>query len=375
MNIKHFELYFLSVIKGTRKGVFPKVLCLFLWLLSVPYRILVAFRNWLFDHGWLRSYIPPVPLVISIGNITVGGTGKTPVTLMIAQELTPLAPLAILSRGYRSQAENFSVPLLLHKKKGFLHPASLCGDEPCLLADNLPEAMVIVGKDRYQSSKVAARMGARALILDDGMQHRGIARDIEVVVIDQLDPFGHGYFLPRGLLREGHHSLRRADLIIINHAQDKELSDEIKRKISRYTSAPLIRTCLEVVGTYDLNNRPIELREGANAALFCGIAHPEYFRKTVEQLKVNVLDQFTFPDHDAMNLDQLILFSKECVKKNGELLLCTEKDRVKLTETAGLALPLGWVKTHLKIIEGQEHWKALIDRAKMHLGNNTTYQK
>lgn len=369
MNVKHLEFYFLSVIKGTRKGFIAAVLRFILLLLSFPYRLTVAFRNWLFDHGWLRSYIPPVPLVISIGNITVGGTGKTPVTLMFAEELSSLTQLAILSRGYRSQAENFSIPLLLHKKKGLLHPASLCGDEPHLLAHNLPEVMVIVGKDRYQSSKVAARMGARALILDDGMQHRGIARDLEVIVIDQLDPFGYGYFLPRGLLREGRHSLRRADLIIINHAHDKELSEDIQRQISRYSSAPFIRTCLEVIGIFDLKNKPIELKAGTNVGIFCGIAHPEYFKKTVEQLGLHVIDELSFPDHDAMNLDKLTLYSKQCLDKKGSILLCTEKDKVKLNDTGGLALTIGWVKTRLRIIEGQEQWQTIMERAKMNLGN------
>lgn len=369
MDIKYLELYILSVIKGTRKGKVAAALRFVLLMLSIPYRGTVALRNWLFDRGWLRSYIPPVPLVISIGNITAGGTGKTPVTLMFAQELSPLASLAILSRGYRSQAENLSAPLLLHKQRGLLHPASLCGDEPCLLAQNLPEAMIIVGRDRYQSSKMAARLGARALLLDDGMQHRGIARDFEVVVVDQLDPFGHGHFLPRGLLRESRYSLGRADLIIINHAQDKELSEELKRQISKFSSAPVLRACLEVVGVFDMDNQPITLLPGARVGIFCGIAHPEYFKKTVEQLQAEVIDEYSFPDHDAMNLDQLMLYSQRCLEKNSSMLLCTEKDRVKLTDAWKLKLPIGWVKTRLSIIEGHEHWRALMDRAKLNLGN------
>lgn len=369
MNIKHLELYFLSVIKGTRRGFLAALMRVFLLILSGLYQVGIAIRNWLFDHGWLRSYIPPVPLVISIGNITVGGTGKTPVTQMFASELAGLTTLAILSRGYRSQAENFSIPLLLHKQKGLLHPASLCGDEPALLAHNFPQAMVIVGKDRYQSSKVAARMGARALILDDGMQHRGIARDLEVVVIDQQDPFGQGYFLPRGLLREGPHSLRRADLIIINHAQDQEVSENLKRQISRYSSAPFIRTCMEVIGVFDLKNKPLEIQKGCLVGIFSGIARPEYFKKTVEQLGAIVVNEFSFPDHDVLNLDRLTIYSKESQVKGASFLLCTEKDRVKLIDNVSLSLSIGWIKTRLKIIEGQEHWQTVIERAKMNLRN------
>lgn len=368
MDIKYLELYFLSVMKGTKKGVIPALLRFLLLLFSIPYQGVVFFRNWLFDRGWLRSYIPPVPLVISIGNITAGGTGKTPVTMMFAKELSPLAPLAILSRGYRSQAEHLSTPLLLHKQKGLLHPASLCGDEPCLLADNLPNVMIIVGQDRHQSSKMAARLGARALLLDDGMQHRGIARDLEVVVIDQLDPFGHGHFLPRGLLREGKQSLSRADLIVINHAHDKEVSENLMRQISYFSSAPFVRTCVEVMGIYDLKNQSFAIKPKVKAGIFCGIARPEYFKKTVDQQDVDVIDEFFFPDHDAMNLEELMDFSKRCLKKGGEILLCTEKDRVKLVDAGALALPILWIKTRLTILEGQEHWQALMERAKMNLG-------
>lgn len=364
MSFKDQELYFLSVIKGERPGLFTKLLCFFLWIFSIPYQVIVFFRNWMYDHGWFKSFIPPVPLVISVGNITAGGTGKTPAVLMLAEALQKEALLAVLSRGYRSQAEKFSAPLLLHKKRGLLHPASLCGDEPYLLAENLPECLVIVGKNRYQSSKIAARMGVSILLLDDGMQHRGIARDFEIVVMDILDPFGSGYFLPRGLLREGASGLARADLIILNNAQDRDLFDTVRRKISNVSSAPVMGTCTEVVGIFDLKSHPIPFLEKAKVGLFCGIARPEYFRKTVEKMGMEVVAQVSFPDHDAMDLNRLMDFSKECQEKGASYLLCTEKDRVKLINPSGLKLPIGWVKTRLSILEGADNWEAFIHQAK-----------
>lgn len=367
MGIRDQELYFLSLIKGEQKGFYAKSLRFFLWILSLPYWTIVTIRNWMFDHGWFKSFIPPVPLVISVGNITAGGTGKTPVTLMLAEALHKEALLAILSRGYRSQAENFSAPLLLHKKRGLLHPASLCGDEPYLLAENLPDSLVIVGRNRYLSSKIAARMGVSVLLLDDGMQHRGIARDLEVVVMDIHDPFGCGYFLPRGLLREGVRGLGRADLIILNHAQDKDLFDDVRRKLSNVTSAPVMGTCTEVLGVYDLKNSALpqfSADSKPKAALFCGIARPEYFRKTVENMGIEVVDQISFPDHDAMDLNRLMNFSQHSSEKGAAWLLCTEKDRVKLINPSGLKLPIAWVKTRLTILEGLEHWDAFIHQAK-----------
>lgn len=365
MGIKRWELYFLSVIKNERRGLLPSLLRFFLLLLSGPYRFCVALRNWFFDHGWLRSYIPPVPLVISIGNITAGGTGKTPVTMMIAQALHGPAPLAILSRGYRSRAENSSVPLLLHKKKGQMHPASLCGDEPFLLAENLPHAYVIVGRDRYLSSKMAARMGAEVLLLDDGMQHRGIARDFEVVVMDLMDPFGQGYFLPRGLLREGCAALARADLIILNHTHQRERFDTIKRQISQTSSAPIIGTKMEVIGLFDLKDEVIDLPQ--RIAIFCGIAHPEYFRSALESMGIQIVNQLYFPDHDALDLEQLMRFSHASAACGAQLLICTEKDRVKIVDPGELHLPIGWVKSRLQVVEGHDHWTAFINQAKMSL--------
>jgi tetraacyldisaccharide 4'-kinase len=364
---KYWEFYFLSVIKGEKRGIVPAALRFLLLLFSFPYCGIVALRNWLFDKGWLKSYIPPVPLVISVGNITAGGTGKTPVTLMIAQELYNKVPLAILSRGYRSLAEKASSPLLLHKKQGLLHPASLCGDEPFLLAENLPEAYVIVGRDRFQSSKLAARVGAEAIIMDDGMQHRAIARDLEVVVIDLLDSFGQGYFLPRGLLRESRKALARADLVVLNHSEDHALYEQTKRRISHATSAPVIGTRLEVTGVFDFKEQPLPISAETRVGIFCGIAHPEYFRTTVRQLGGDVVHEWFLPDHEALNLEELSAFSLRCHSLGAACILCTEKDRVKITDPGELKIPVGWVKTKLHIVEGEEHWKVFMEQAKKFL--------
>lgn len=364
MSSKNWEFFFLSVIKGEKRGFFPALLRYILWIFSCPFRWLVSFRNFAFDHGWFRSYYPPVPLVISIGNITAGGTGKTPVTIMIAEELQEKVSLAILSRGYRSQAEKSSSPILLNKKRGVLHPASLCGDEPCLLAENLPNAFVIVGKDRHLGSKMAARFGAQVILMDDAMQHRKIARDLEVVVMDLLDPFGQGYFLPRGLLREGMKSLARADLIILNHAHDRDRFEAVKRQISHTTSAPVVATEMVVVELFDLSGEPLGSLHRRKVGIFCGIAHPDYFRKTVQEMGAQIVGEFFFPDHDAIDLNDLQQFGKECLERGADLLVCTEKDRVKICDPLDHSLPIAWVKTKLKVVEGVGHWREFIERAK-----------
>lgn len=365
--MKIWERYFLSVIKGERKGVIAAFLRFFLWLISIPYQIAVFGRNWMFDRGWLRKYIPPVPLVISVGNITVGGTGKTPLTLLLAKSLKEQVPLAILSRGYRSVAERFASPIVIHKKQGLSHPASLCGDEPFLLAENLPDVPIIVGRNRSLASKMAAKMGIEAIILDDGMQHRGIARDLEVVVMDVLDPFGQGYFLPRGLLREGRSALARADLIVLNHARDLILLEKLKKQISAITTAPIVGTRVEVVGVFDLKGEKVTLTPGDKVAIFCAIAHPEYFRSTVQEMGLEVIAEMFLPDHDTLNLGLLDHFATKAMAQGAERLLCTEKDRVKLASSVSFELPLAWVKTHLTIVQGEESWQGFLRQAKQHL--------
>ena len=224
--------YFIDVIKNKRKGFLAMLVRFFFRIASFFYRLAVNVRNWFFDQGWLRRFSPPVPLVISIGNIVAGGTGKTPTTLLVANQFYKEFSLAILSRGYRSKAEHQAKPICLCNGKGPLHPAAFCGDEPFLLAQNLPQSFIYVGKDRQMSSIFAAQAGAKLILLDDGMQYRKLVRDIDIVVMDNNDLFGHGHYLPRGFLREGIASLKRAHMIVINHLENEDQLHTAQAKIA-----------------------------------------------------------------------------------------------------------------------------------------------
>lgn len=365
--LKHIEIYFIEVVTGKRKGMISSILKGLLLLLSWLYKLGVACRNWAFDHGWARKYTPPIPVVISIGNIVAGGTGKTPVTLMIAQEFYDKCPLAILSRGYRSQAEKLSTPVVLSRGQGPMHPATYCGDEPFMLSQNLPNAFVFVGKDRHKASNMAAKAGVQLILLDDGMQHRSLSRDFEIVVMDAYDPFGQGYFLPRGLLREGMRSLSRADLIILNHVHDHQRFIATRQKIARYTTAPVVGTRTEVSQIFDLQDKPVDSIKGKKAGIFCGIAHPDYFCKTVREEGAEIVGQLVVADHGDYDPEKLVDYAQFCLKKGADILICTEKDRVKLVESLELPLPVVWVKMKLTFVEGQTLWHAFIDRAKADL--------
>lgn len=364
---RHLENYFLDVITGRRKGVIVFLLKILLWLVSCPFRLLVACRNWAFDHGWVSRYYPPVPVVISIGNIVVGGTGKTPVTLMIAQEFYEEFLIAVLSRGYRSPAEKLSMPIILSKGEGPMQSALFCGDEPFLLSQNLPKALVIVGRDRHQASDMAAKAGAQLILLDDGMQHRRLARDFEVVVMDSSDPFGQGYFLPRGLLREGVRSLSRADLIILNHVNDKKIFEDVKKKLSKHTKAPVVGTCMEVIQIKGQKDNVILSLEGKKVGIFCGIAHPDYFYKTVAQHGGIIVDSAFSADHLSLESNVLADFARQCKNKGAEMLLCTEKDKVKIEDSDGFALPIFWMKMRLNLVEGKNEWEIFMNKIKSDL--------
>lgn len=361
--IKKLELYLKDIVRGRRRGLMALFIKAILLPLSWLYGLGVHFRNRLYEKGWMRRYVPPVPLVISIGNIVAGGTGKTPVTLLLAGAFYERFTVAILSRGYRSKAEKLDMPVLLSEGHGPMLPASYCGDEPYLLAQRLPQAIVIVGGNRRKASFLAAKAGAQAIFLDDGMQHRRVARDFDVVVVDVGDPFGQGYFLPRGFLREDICSLARANLIILNHIQDVEQFTSVKMQLKPYSQAPIIGAKGHVVAIRDLKGQEMPMLEERKVGMFCAIAHPEYFRRTLEQEGFQVVDEYVLADHDTVRDKDLEQFAQACLKKGANSLICTEKDRVKLQDQLALTLPILWVQLELRIVAGQEEWQAFLQQA------------
>src|SRR5438876_5539483 len=201
-----------DLISGRARGVGSSLCRLALSVASGPYGSAVHLRNWCYDRGWLPTHRPPVP-VISVGNLTAGGTGKTPCVEYLARFLQArgLRP-AVLSRGYRGNGRP--------------------NDEALILEANLPDVPHLQGKDRVTRASQAVRVfGADVLILDDGFQHRRLRRDLDLVLIDAMNPWGHGRLLPRGLLREPISSLRRADAVIVTRL-DQAQPAEIERIIA-----------------------------------------------------------------------------------------------------------------------------------------------
>ncbi len=355
------ETYFKEVIKGKRSGFFPRIIRIISLPFSRLYQLATRLRNRLYDLKVLRKFTPPVPVVISIGNIVAGGTGKTPITLLLAKELQGLGKMAILSRGYRSPSEKNKAPLLLSTGEGPLYAAKICGDEPYLLSKNVPEALVYVGKNRVHSATLAAKEGASLIILDDAMQYRKLSRDYEVVVLDARDPFGRGFFLPRGFLRDEVASLSRAHMIVVTHAKDEAQFQEVKKKVAQYSAAEVVGVAMQVSGIFSLQGQKLELEEGKKVGVFCSIAHPEYFRWTVMDQKAMVIAESPLSDHEEIAFKKLTAFSDKCLSLGAEVLLCTEKDKVKLPENISLSLPVAWVQTRAQVTYGKENWNQFIE--------------
>ncbi|MBS4167702.1 tetraacyldisaccharide 4'-kinase [Parachlamydia sp. AcF125] len=365
------ETYIIQVITAQRKGGFPSFIKGVLWILSRIYQAIIFVRNWAYDQGLFRQYNPPVPVVMSIGNLVAGGTGKTPLTLILAQEFCAAYHTVILSRGYRSQAERLSSPVILSHGDGHgpILPVSFCGDEPYMLAKNLPEVVVVVGKDRRKGAILAAKTGGQLLLLDDGMQHRRLARDFEVVVMDGSNLFGEGYYLPRGFLRESLKSLARADIIILNNLHSDEAYEELKTQLAVYTPAPVVATRANVCGVWSLvDNSPVSLK-GVKIGVFCAIAHPDYFLQTVKELGAEVVASHFERDHLDFKAQELNNFAKLCNNCGADFLVCTEKDQVKLVEPQKLCLPVVWVQIQLQIVQGIYEWNTFIAEVKSDLQN------
>lgn len=338
-----------KIIRGEKKAPIASIALAFL---SSAYRAAVALRNFAYDWEWVPSVRLPVP-IISIGNVVAGGTGKTPLVHWLASQLQDHAKLAILTRGFRSQIEKSGKSRLISSGDGPLFPPQECGDEPYFLAKKL-KTPIWVGPDRVSSGHLAIQQGAECLLLDDGMQHRRLKRDFEIVAVDGLDPFSEGRFLPWGLLRDSPKRTRDADLIVFTHVKDLDHFEQLQKQMAPYSNAPAIAVQFEVVSRSDISARKV--------GVFCGIGNPERFLQTVRDLKYEIVETLILSDHEPVHNDRLKKFAMECRDRGAEALLCTEKDHVKLCPDPSLCLKINPVEIQLRIIAGKEHWENLVSK-------------
>ena len=286
--------------------------------------------------------------MVSVGNITLGGTGKTPMVEWIA-------------RWYRHRGVR--VTLI---SRGYGHAGGI-NDEGLVLEENLPDVPHLQDPDRVKLASIAiTELEAELIILDDGFQHRRLARDLDLVMLDALDPFGLGRLFPRGLMREPIRSLRRASAVVLSRADLLEPSQRelIRRRVRRTAPAlPFIEARHAPIDLIDGEGQtyPLDELAGKEVAAFCGIGNPEGFRRTLLPLCRHVIDLKVFPDHHLYGAGDVRSLADWAGRMGANLALTTQKDLVKLrTATLG-RVPLRAVRIGLEIMDGLEALERILE--------------
>ncbi len=333
----------------------------FLTLLSFLYGAGVGFRIAVFKGKSKRS-LPG--FVVSIGNLTVGGTGKTPATCMLAEwALGEGYNVAVLSRGYRGSHR--SGVLVLSDGNDINAGPDKAGDEPFLLARRLRGASVIVAKDRYQAGLIASKnFGADFFILDDGFQHLALKRDLDILLLDAARPFGNGRLLPRGPLREPACNLKRADLVILTRAGQSRPRDDAHDMIEETLKGEKVFKSDHVPEkvAFPFRNTVHEpgFLEGKRVVSFAGIARPETFRKTLMDLGAEIVFFRNFGDHHRF-IPREIRELKDMKEQTGaDYLITTEKDWVRLESVFPDYDDLGYLTIRFSILSGQETFFSMV---------------
>lgn len=338
---------------GEKGALFP------LFLLSLPYGGAVWIRALLYSSGLLKRRTLPCP-VISIGNITVGGTGKTPLTMAIANRLLEKGiQTAILSRGYRG--EESSEVIVSDGQTIFLTPEE-SGDEPFLMAKRCKGIPVLIGKDRFTIGQMAfQRFGVQAILLDDGYQHLMLHRDLDILLIDSHIGFGDYHLLPRGILREPLSHLRRAHMFILTRWEDRQRDQKLVEEIRRIHPSPkFFHSDYEPIGLVNFKGEreALHLYEGKKILALSGIAHPEHFSFLLKKCRMEIVRELIFPDHHRYTDKDLSLIKERSQGTN--LIVTTEKDMVKLEKFNHNSLPLRSLRIEMRIREETEFYQEII---------------
>ena len=328
-----------------------------LWLASQCYRGLAHGHRASYTWGVRRQRQLPCP-VVSIGNLTLGGTGKTPLTMWVARWYQQQGwRVAVLSRGYGARpAARCRVVSSGH---GPLLAWQEAGDEPYLLACALPGVPVLIGKDRYRTGRYACeQFGAEVVILDDGFQHHALQRDLDIVLIDASNPFGSGALFPRGILREPLRSLRRAHAIVLTRVElARATLPALCQQIRRWNRQQPIYHLATVVEALH--------RQGTHSAValaslrqcrvvaFVGIGNPQAFVSTLTQLGVEVATLFVFPDHHPYTQEEWQTIVATVKTQQAAYLITTDKDAVRLPSAWQASVPLYTLRIGVTFTAGE----------------------
>jgi tetraacyldisaccharide 4'-kinase len=378
--IDELEQWGADVIFGRAKGFRATLMRMFMFGLSGIFRILVQLRIALYRCGWKPQEFLGVQ-VVSIGNITLGGTGKTPVVELLARSLRDRGrKVAILSRGYKSKklertqkwvgadgrhVAAVRMPKVVSTGSALLLDSKFAGDEPFMLAKNLDGVAVVVDKNRVKGGRFAIReLKSEILMLDDGMQYLDLAHSIDIVLVDSKSPFGTGSLLPRGTLREPPRNLRRASYILITKC-DGSSNAQLIARIRKYNATAEIIECahgpIHLENIYTREREPLTFLEGKWVGAISAIAVPENFEKSLTSLGAKVEIRRRFSDHHRFTRRDVDHFMQRCVERDMEIIVTTEKDAVRFPRPTEINVPIYFLRIEVEILSGKEAWDGMID--------------
>ncbi len=322
---------------------------------SLIYGVIIYIRNKFYD--WRIFNIKQISGIrcISVGNITTGGTGKTPAVEYLANLfIENEKQVSILSRGYRRKSKGTVIVSNGHQ---IMVDYDESGDEPQLLARNLAGVPVVVESDRFKGGMfIRDTFNPDIIILDDGFQHRRINRDLDILLIDCSAGLENDILLPAGTLRESLAGLKRSDIILLTRVDQVDQIASTRNIIKKHTNVPIFETIHQAVSLNELNGTSeysVELIKNKKVAIFSGIGNPDAFRNTIMKLGADIASENTFSDHHNYSRTDLQQIQKRAVNSKAQWIITTEKDAVRLSNIQGIDCSISYLKIKLKILKNE----------------------
>src|SRR5688500_13918672 len=372
---ENVETFVLEVITEQRRDKKAAVVRFCLFLLSKVFALAVKIRRFLYNVRILRDSTLGVQ-VIAVGNLTVGGTGKTPVVEKFARELQDQGrTVAILSRGYRSKPppltkrlvnkllfrDDTTPPRIVSDGKSLLLDSETAGDEPYMLASNLKDVIVLVDKDRVKSGRYAIeKFGCDTLLLDDGFQYWKLAgRRRDIVLIDCQQPFGNEQLVPRGVLREPTSHLARAYKIFITKRDGATW--RLRERIARHNPGAGIIECIHhplyLEDVFTGERKELDFIKGKKLASFSGIAQPESFERSLVGLGADLVYTKRFADHHRFTQQEVLNAASRSEHRQEGAIVTTQKDAVRFAKSGRRDWPIYCVRVEIKILNGAKDFQ------------------
>ena len=388
-----YRLYKESILRNINRGIqfvvdvvydrinnnVADIIGFILNLFSILFAQIIKIRYFLYNKRLLKNN-PLGCLVIVVGNITVGGTGKTPVVEKLAKTLQQNGrKVGIISRGYKGKKESLikkmlrfitngevAPPKVVSDGKNVLLGSKLAGDEPYMLAKNLPGVVVVCDKNRVKAGYFAIKdFGCDTLVLDDGFQYLKLKGSLNICLVDSTNPFGNEHLLPRGILREPLHRLSKADYILITKTKNIQQCEELHRTIRKHNSLAKMIYCTHtprfLVDIKSQEEKNLDFIKGKKVAIFSGIAYPESFEGTIKEQGADIIYTKRFLDHHRFSKGEIKTVFMESFASGAEMILTTEKDAVRLPKIFP-KIPLYYLRLEIDLLSNEEDFNSLAER-------------